>query len=91
MIALDLADTIPIKLMLTQSHKHHKSTLEVDSPTDQRALQTLDKLAQPVQELMTHPRSLETMPNHSLLVRNVPKKLEKESVLDSILLRELKL
>ena len=78
MIALDLADTIQTKLTFTQSHKHHKSTLEVDSPTDQRALQTLDKLAQPVRELMTHPRSLETMPNHSQSEKNAQRRLEKE-------------
>ena len=88
---MDLVNIILRKLRHLQNLKHHKSTLEADSPTDQRALQTLDKLVQQVQVLMTHPRSSETMSNHSLSARNVLRRLEKESVLDSILLRELKL
>jgi hypothetical protein len=50
----------------------------------------LVRSAQLVQELMTHLKSLEMMSYHLLLEKNAQKRLEKESVLESILLRELK-
>ena len=77
--------------MLTQSLRHRKSTSEADLLTDLRALQMLVRSAQLVQALMNRPKNLETMSNHSQLEKNVPKKLEKESVLANTLLKEQKL
>ena len=51
----------------------------------------LVRSAQLVQALMNRPKNLETMSNHSQLEKNVPKKLEKESVLANTLLKEQKL
>ena len=77
--------------MLTQSLRHRKSTSEADLLTDLRALQMLVRSVQLVQVLMNRPKNLETMSNHSQLERNVPKRLEKESVLANTLLKEQKL
>ena len=77
--------------MLTQSLRHRKSTSEADLLTDLRALQMLVRSVQLVQVLMNRPKNLEIMSNHSQLERNVPKRLEKESVLANTLLKEQKL
>ena len=77
--------------MLTQSLRHRKLTSEADLLTDLRALQMLVRSVQLVQVLMNRPKNLETMSNHSQLERNVPKRLEKESVLANTLLKEQKL
>jgi hypothetical protein len=90
MMAWDPENTIQTRLTPTQSLRHPKSTSEADPPTDLRALQMQVRSAQLVQELMTPLKSLETMSYHSLLERNAQKRLDKESVLGSILLRELK-
>lgn len=91
MMVLDQVNIIQRKLSHLPNHKHHKSKLEANSSTaDQKALQMLAKLVQQVQELMTHQIHSETMLKDLQLGRKDQIKLEKESVLDIILLRELK-
>ena len=74
MMVLDLVNITLRKLRYLPNLKHHKSTLEADSPTDQKALQMLDKLAQLAQELMNNPTNSETMLRDSLSGKNAQRK-----------------
>ena len=90
MMVLDLVNITLRKLRYLPNLKRHKSTLEADSPTDQKALQMLDKLAQLAQELMNNLTNSETMLRDSLSGKNAQRKLEKELVPANTLLREPK-